>query len=120
MIRALSCAVALAAALMLAWAGVARAEAAGSLVRVELQLAPYLAMGGALDDLCEDGKGHCPGCEACDMCCMHLSAPLPADAALEGGWWRLVITHRATRARIAPMLPAAPPGPPVRAPPWHG
>ncbi len=109
---------ALIAALMVAGSGVLRTQASGHLAQTEIALAPLLAMGGTLDDLCAEEEGaHCPGCVECDSCCLQLSAPLPMQSALAATRWQLVIAQGAPLDRIAGLPLRAPPSPPARAPP---
>lgn len=65
-----------------------RAHDSGTMLSLEMRLAPYLAVGGSLSDLCEDDGAYCPGCVACDDCTMQPVFALPANAALPARQWR--------------------------------
>ena len=94
-----------------------RVQTSGEMLKLEMQLAPYLAAGGSLGDLCEDGALYCPGCAECDMCCTQVLAALPTAQGIAERWLHLE-TPRPIRPFKAATPPSrAPPGPPGRAPP---
>ena len=95
----------------------ARVQNSGEMLKLEMQLAPYLAAGGSLGDLCEDHGLYCPGCAECDMCCMQVLATLPTAPGIAERWLRLETLQRIRPFEAAPPPSRAPPGPPVRAPP---
>ena len=95
----------------------ARIQNSGEMLTLEMQLAPYLAAGGSLGDLCEDGELYCPGCAECDMCCTQLPAALPSSKMSVERWLRIDTLQRIRPVDAATPPSRAPPGPPVRAPP---
>lgn len=115
--RAASLVVALLAAAFVAQGGIARAQSAGALIKMERQLAPYLAAGGSLGDLCEDADLPFPGCAQCDMCCLYAAAA-PADVLRLPGLWRTLVSLSPLR-QVAHQMPwsQAVTSPPTRAPP---
>lgn len=103
--------------LALVQSSVARVQNSGAMLTLEMRLAPYLAAGGTLDDLCEDGKLYCPGCAQCDTCCMQALAALPTAPGIAERWLHLEIFRPIRPFEAATPPSRAPPGPPVRAPP---
>ena len=117
--RAIAMLVAILASLMVAQSGVVRAQTSGHLAQIEMQLAPFLASGGSLDDLCDTGESHIPGCPECDICCLQSQA-MPAAVFLSAEFWHVLVpTKAATPEADNFTQPRSPPGPPVRAPPVH-
>lgn len=115
--RAASLVVALLTAAFVAQGGIARAQSAGALIKMERQIAPFLAAGGSLGDLCEDADLSCPGCAQCDMCCLHAATTLPDVLRLPGLWRTLIRLSPLRQVAHQVPLSRAVTGPPVRAPP---
>ena len=95
----------------------ARVQTSGEMLKLEMQLAPYLAAGGSLGDLCEDGALYCSGCAECDMCCTQLLAAGPASQAILERWLRFDTIQHIRPIDAATPPTRAPPGPQARAPP---
>ena len=117
--RAIFMLVAILASLIVAQTSVVRAQTSGNLAQIEMQLTPFLAAGGTLEDLCDTGENHIPSCPECDICCLQ-SQGIPAETlSLIDVWHRLVSTEGSTPEADVFLQPRSPPGPPVRAPPVH-
>ncbi|NCO20736.1 MAG: hypothetical protein GW905_01695 [Rhodobacterales bacterium] len=99
--------------------GFARALDTGHLVTLEMRLAPFLAAGGSLADLCEDGELYCPGCAECATCCLHMVVTVPAESAVADLCQRLVAARYAAHKPIAARSVERLLLPQTRAPPVH-
>ncbi|SEN53611.1 hypothetical protein SAMN04488003_12032 [Loktanella fryxellensis] len=108
---------ALLAALSVATGGVQRAQAAGDMIRAEMLMAPLLALGGTVADLCADGDGTAGHHADCVASCLTTVAAVAPGAMVAGPWWVLLRPVVAPRDVPAVVVTRAPPGPPVRAPP---
>ena len=117
--RAITMLVAVIALLMIAQSGVVRAQTSGNLAQIEMQLAPFLAAGGTLEDLCDTGESHIPGCPECDICCLQSQGTPAETLSLIDVWHVLVPTKASTPEADVLVQSRSPPGPPVRAPPVH-
>ena len=97
----------------------ARTHNSGEMLALEMQLAPYLAAGGSLDDLCEDNELYCSGCAECTMCCAQLLAAVPMAQGSVERLLNLEILRVMRPLTVATPPSRAPPGPQqARAPPF--
>jgi len=84
--------------------GFVRGSETGSSVGFQMRIAPFLAAGGSFAELCEEAGRPCPGCGACDACCLTLATIAPPIHGLAG-----------YRSRLLALL--SPPGRSARATP---